>query len=80
MKIQISLLSLAALTAPCAAFQSVDQPSTSRRVNTQLSAGIDRRNFGQAMAGAAAFGLLGGISGSAPYRSCFLYHTSQEAR
>jgi hypothetical protein len=27
---------------------------------------MDRRNFGQAMAGAAAFGLLGGTSGSAP--------------
>jgi hypothetical protein len=54
--------------APCAAFQSVDQPTstTTSRVNTQLSAAMDRRNFGQAMAGAAAFGLLGGTSGSAP--------------
>jgi hypothetical protein len=57
--------------APCAAFQSVDQPTstTTSRVNTQLSAAMDRRNFGQAMAGAAAFGLLGGTSGSAPAKA-----------
>jgi len=66
MKFQINLLSLAALTATCAAFQSVDRPSTTSRVNTQLSAAMDRRNFGQAVAGAAAFGLLGGTSSSAP--------------
>jgi hypothetical protein len=55
---KLYLFSIAALLAKADAFQGLKQ--ITERASTQLT--MDRREFGNAIAGAAAFGLLGGAS------------------
>jgi hypothetical protein len=55
---KLYLFSIAALLVQADAFQGLKQ--TTERASTQLT--MDRREFGNAIAGAAAFGVLGGSS------------------
>jgi hypothetical protein len=62
MKFQLSIISLAALLATGNCFQSSSSRQSARAADVSLE--MDRRNFGQTIASAAAFSLTGVVGGS----------------
>lgn len=59
-KMRISAIVTLSFVSQCVAFQSPQQQGAAARSSTELS--LDRREFGQAIVGAASAGIIGGIA------------------